>query len=245
MGKLHYGKPPKHTPEDLKRLQSLPMTVKIGITQARIMEWYQRFDGKVAVNFSVGASSTVLLDLARRCYPDIPAVMVDTGIEYESVLEHALSKPNVTVLKPQFCKVCTNCGEGCFAKVVRIHGFNYPSKDVAMCVKYAKRGSKWAVNRFAGLNADGSESPYKKSRYGRWAFLVDAPFLISDECCKILKERPLDKWHKETGNKPIIGTMASESRRRRDGWLKGSGRRLLKVVEWYSHSILISKNKCR
>ena len=52
------------------------------VTQARIIEWYKRFDGNVFVSFSGGKDSTVLLDLARRVYPDIPAVYVDTGLEY-------------------------------------------------------------------------------------------------------------------------------------------------------------------
>jgi 3'-phosphoadenosine 5'-phosphosulfate sulfotransferase (PAPS reductase)/FAD synthetase len=34
-----------------------------------------------------------------------------------------------------------------------------------------------------------------------------------------MKERPLDRYTKETGFTHIIGTMASESRRRRDAWL--------------------------
>jgi 3'-phosphoadenosine 5'-phosphosulfate sulfotransferase (PAPS reductase)/FAD synthetase len=209
----------KYTVEDLKTMQAWPFARKIMVTQTRIQEWYQRFDGKVAVNFSGGVDSTVLLDWARRCYPDVAAVFVDTGLEWPEVREFALSKDNVTALKPQFCKVCTDCVEGCFPKIVRKHGWNYPSKDVAMSVKYARRESKWAIDRFAGLNADGTESPYKKSTYNRWAFLVDSPFSISDDCCHILKERPLDKWHKATGCVPIVGTLASESRRRRDAWM--------------------------
>ena len=53
----------KHTKEDLKRMQALPLSVKIGITQARIMEWYNHWQGKVYVSFSGGKDSTVLLDL--------------------------------------------------------------------------------------------------------------------------------------------------------------------------------------
>ena len=55
--------------------------------------------------------------------------------------------------------------------------------------------------------------------YKRWTFLVDSKFKISDKCCAVIKERPLDKWYKETGNVPIIGTLASESIRRRNAWL--------------------------
>jgi len=200
-------------------MQALPLPVKIGITQARIMEWYERFGGKVAVNFSGGVDSTVLLDLARRCYPNLPAVFVDTSLEFPEIVEFVKSKPNVTIVKPQFCNKCVSCAEGCFPKVIREHGWCYPAKDVAMTVRYARQGSKWAQNNLIGLNRDGSESPYRQSTYGRWAFLVDAPFKISDQCCAILKERPLGKWHRETGRVPIVGTLASESRRRRNAWL--------------------------
>ena len=39
-------------------------------------------------------------------------------------------------------------------------------------------------------------------------------------CCIIMKENPAIQYEKETGNKAIIATMASESSRRKDGWLK-------------------------
>jgi 3'-phosphoadenosine 5'-phosphosulfate sulfotransferase (PAPS reductase)/FAD synthetase len=93
------------------------------------MDWYVRHDGKVAVNFSGGVDSTVLLDLARRCYPDIPIVFVNTGLEFPEIVEFVHKTPNVTELRPQFCKTCTNCAEGCFPKIVKAHGWNFPSKD--------------------------------------------------------------------------------------------------------------------
>ena len=72
----------KNTREDLKIMQSWPLERKIMVTQARIIEWYKRFDGNVFVSFSGGKDSTVLLDLVRRVCADIPAVFVDTGLEY-------------------------------------------------------------------------------------------------------------------------------------------------------------------
>ncbi|GHU54017.1 hypothetical protein AGMMS49975_13670 [Clostridia bacterium] len=77
----------KHTTDDLKKMQAWSFERKIMVTQTRIQEWYQRFDGKVAINFSGGVDSTVLLDLARCCYHDIPAVFVDTGLEWPEVRE--------------------------------------------------------------------------------------------------------------------------------------------------------------
>ena len=77
-------------------MQSWPLERKIQVTQTRIIEWYQQFDGQVYVSFSGGKDSTVLLDIARRIYPDIEAVFINTGLEYPEVRQFALSKENVT-----------------------------------------------------------------------------------------------------------------------------------------------------
>ena len=54
-------------------MQAWPLERKIQVTQAKILEWYYHYDGKVAVSFSGGKDSLVALDLARRAFPDIPA----------------------------------------------------------------------------------------------------------------------------------------------------------------------------
>jgi 3'-phosphoadenosine 5'-phosphosulfate sulfotransferase (PAPS reductase)/FAD synthetase len=200
-------------------MQAWPLSRKIQVTQAKIVEWHEHFGHMTGISYSGGADSTVLLDLARRCYPDIPAVFMDTTIEFPSIVDFVKSKPNVTILKPQYCKTCVNCSDGCFARVIREHGICYPSKEVAKTIEAARRGMIWAINRFKGLNTDGTYSWYKEQIYKRWAFLVDSPFKISDKCCKVLKESQLDKWYKETGRVPIIGTLASESIRRKNAWL--------------------------
>ena len=62
-------------------MQGWSLERKIRVTQTRIMEWYMRYDGQVFISFSGGKDSTVLLDLARRVYPDIPAVYGSSGID--------------------------------------------------------------------------------------------------------------------------------------------------------------------
>lgn len=44
------------------------------------------------VSFSGGKDSTVLLDIVKGMYPDVPAVFCDTGLEYPEVRELALRK---------------------------------------------------------------------------------------------------------------------------------------------------------
>lgn len=87
----------KYTVEDLRIMQSWSLQRKIQVTQTRIIEWYQKNNGKVYVSFSGGKDSTVLLDLARRIYPDIPAVFIDTGLEYPELRDFVKTIPNVTL----------------------------------------------------------------------------------------------------------------------------------------------------
>ena len=84
-----------HTKEDLKELQSKTLEEKIQISTARIIEWYEGWEGQVYVSFSGGKDSTVLLDLVRKIYPDVPAVFADTGLEYPEIREFVKGYDNV------------------------------------------------------------------------------------------------------------------------------------------------------
>ena len=53
-----------YTRQDLNIMQAWPLTRKIQVTQAKILEWYHHYGGKVSVSFSGGKDSTVLLDLS-------------------------------------------------------------------------------------------------------------------------------------------------------------------------------------
>lgn len=198
-----------YTKEDLATMQSWTLERKIQVTQAKIIEWYYRYDGNVSVSFSGGKDSTVLLDLARRAFPDIPAAFVDTGLEYPEIREFVKTIPDVTWLKPEMP----------FHKVIEQYGYPVISKEVARCIYYARRGSNWAVNYLQGCNSDGTPSGFKE-RYKRWAHLVDAPFLISDHCCGVMKKKPFHVYRKQTGRMPIVGTLAHESALRRNSYLK-------------------------
>ena len=82
-------------------MQSWDLDRKIQVTTARIMEWYEHYNGLVYVAFSGGKDSTVLLDLVRRIYPDVPAVFCDTGLEFPEIRQFAMSVENVVVLRPE------------------------------------------------------------------------------------------------------------------------------------------------
>ncbi len=166
--------------------------------------------GYCYVSFSGGKDSTVLLHLVRDMYPDVPAVFVDTGLEYPEIKEFVKTVPNVTILRPEMN----------FKQVIETYGYPVISKEIAGALQYAKTGSEWAVSRFNGQNADGTPNKFKEDHYSKYKPLIDSPFPISSRCCEIMKKRPMKKYERETGNKPFIGTMTCESMRRQQGWLR-------------------------
>lgn len=120
----------KHELWHLKQMQSLPLEAKISMTQYRIRQWVDEYgeDG-VYISFSGGKDSTVLLDIVRKMFPSIPAVFINTGLEYPSVREFAESKENVTVIRPSMN----------FREVIRKYGYPVISKEVSGAVYEGKK----------------------------------------------------------------------------------------------------------
>ena len=196
----------KFTNADLKRMQAWDLDTKIATSLTRIAEFYSEYPNKIYISFSGGKDSTVLLHLVRSLYPDTPAVFCDTGLEYPELREFVKTVPNVIWLKPEMN----------FRKVIETYGYPLISKNVSHNVSIAKRHPDGRVKK-------NCFDPNKKGQYAmyKWSFLLDdnAP-IISDKCCTIMKKKPAHKYEKETGFVPILGTMASESKLRRDAWFK-------------------------
>lgn len=197
----------KYTSEDLKTMQSWSLDRKIQVTQTRIIEWYQRNNGMVYVSFSGGKDSTVLLDIARKIYPDIPAVFIDTGLEYPELRDFVKTVKNVTWLKPKIN----------FRKVIDRFGYPIISKRIAGYVATARNNPN--SKRAKYLRGEVQSKMFGFGN-GKYYYLVDAPFRISDYCCTAMKESPNKQYAKKTGRKPIVGTMACESVHRRNDWMK-------------------------
>ena len=196
----------KYTKEDLKIMQSWSLQRKIQVTQTRIIEWYQHWEGKVYVSFSGGKDSTVLLDLVRRIYPDVEAVFVDTGLEYPEIREFVRTKQNVTWLKPKMN----------FRQVIEKYGYPVISKNISQYIREAKH-TKSEKLRDLRLNGRNNESMFCIPE--KYKYLINAPFEVSEKCCDVMKKRPIYNYEKN-GKHSIIGTMASEGRQRKVTWLK-------------------------
>lgn len=198
------------TSKELKELQILPLSFKIEVSRSRIREFYNAMEGKVYVAFSGGKDSSVLLHLVRSLYPEVIAVYGNTGIDYPSIKAIVNQTDNVKILAPLKT----------FGRILKEDGIVFPSKIGAKLIKDARRGIRYAVNYVEGKNKDGSASVYKKSNYGKLKQYLDVKVKISDKCCDYLKEIPMANFEKESGLKPYVGLLATESTRRRDAWLK-------------------------
>lgn len=189
------------TQEELKHLQGQTLERKVRITQTRIFEWYEHYKGQVYISFSGGKDSTVLLDLARRMYPDIEAVFVDTGLEYPEIRDFVKTFVNVTIIKPEMR----------FDQIINKYGYPVIGKEVAEAVWGTRQGYKSMEAKF---NKDRNFNAYK------YKYLLDAPFNISHQCCNVMKKKPFKKYGKESSKYPITGTMTEESQRRKSTWLE-------------------------
>lgn len=199
----------KHTSYDLAQMQSLPLEQKVIMSQRRIQEWYDYWDGQVHVSFSGGKDSTVLLDIVRKMYPDVPAVFVNTGLEYPEIQAFVKEHENVTILRPKMR----------FDEVIRKFGYPCISKEVSQRLYYAQRGSGWAIRDLNAVNVDGSHSKFKASHYAKYKPMADLPISFSHKCCLIMKEMPMRDFERRTGSRPYVGTMATESMRRKQAWI--------------------------
>lgn len=214
----------KHTAEDLKQMQALPLEAKIQATKRRIREWYEHFDSMVYMSFSGGKDSTVLKHIVDSMYSDVPAVFVNTGLEYPEIQKfvrevkdgkYECFNSDVEIIRPEMR----------FDEVIKKYGYPVVSKETSKMVKEARNAIKkgdrnyYALQKLEGRLIDkfGNKSIYNCEK---WNFLIDSPFLIGHQCCDVMKKRPFHKYEKQSGRKAFIGTMASESRMRKTQWLK-------------------------
>lgn len=201
----------KHTIDDLRQMQSLPLEVKIEMSKRRITEWVTHFgeDG-VYISFSGGKDSTVLMHLCRSIYPKLVAVYSDTGLEFPEIREFVKTFDNVVWVKPKltFRQVIEKCGYPCI------------SKEQSEWIHRIRHGKSSLVieKAFYGKNPDGSKTRFKLS--DQWKFMLDAPFDIGSGCCKEMKKKPILEYATETGRVPIVGTMAAESMLRTQKWMQ-------------------------
>ena len=191
--------------------QSYPLDVKITMAEMRISKFVEYYgESGVYISFSGGKDSLVVLDIARRLYPNIKAVFCDTWMEYPSLRGYVNTFPNVDRVKPDML----------LKDIIDRFGWCFPSKDVSEMIWAARNGKQWAINKLNGLDKNGKPSEYRK-QYIKWNKLCwDSDILISPYCCIEQKEKPVRRYERETGRHPILGLLAQESARRTEAWIR-------------------------
>lgn len=212
----------------LKQYQSLPLRAKIGMTENRIIEWYDHFLGDVCVSFSGGKDSTVLAHLVHNWYPEVPLVFVNTGLEYPEIQSFA-RKMGADFVRPKMS----------FSDVISKYGYPIISKENAEAIYNARRIRKgnekkecadnslrsgkwkdWRRKALCGLDDFSAES---KSLYNKEKWLPlcrDTQFKISHMCCAIMKKNPMGLYQRREKRYPYIGTLTEESKLREQAWIK-------------------------
>ena len=140
--------------KDLKELQAEPLYMKVQLTIAKILEFYNNTNGNCYLSCSGGADSLVLKHIVDKLdMVNIETVFVDTGLEYPSVREKALLVAD-SVIKPakSFYQVLTDIG--------------YPliSKEVSECVVQAR---KCLDTISAGAERERTSYLYRLQRFTR------------------------------------------------------------------------------
>lgn len=193
--------------EQKKELLKASLEEKINATKRLIMDWYGQFDGKVYVSFSGGKDSTVLLHIARSLYPEIVGVYANTGLEFPEINKFVKKNENIITIKPKMS----------FKETLEKYGFPVVSKEQ----------SQYIMQYRTAKSEKTKDTRWNGNKWGRgkisekWKYLVNADFKITDKCCDIFKKNPFKKFEKETGLKPMIGTMAGESAHRAKYYLNG------------------------
>lgn len=217
----------RHQPWELRQMQALSLNSKKRMSEQRIKGWFEEFGDDVYLSYSGGKDSTVCLELvAKYCASygyDLHVAFCDTGLEYPEIRKFAEYNTKKVAerygINVSFDRLRPDMN---FRQVIIEYGYPVISKEVSKIIYYARHSKdkkESYINKLKGKNPDGSYSKYKQ-QYKKYEILLQAPFEISNRCCVKMKEQPAIRYEIETGRKPIIATMAEESKQRLDGWCK-------------------------
>ena len=211
---------------------SMPYEAKVLLAEQRIREWYDTCQehGKNC-HISVGGLDSITLTLlVRRTLPfaDIPAVSV-SSLENRSVQE-VHKQIGVISIKPFKTKVQVINELGfpvlSKAKAAKIANIQKPDNPKQTFIHAIMTGDMGEQGHFQ--HSDKIKLPDKYIELFGGLYQEHrpdlhcrcAPFKVSADCCKWMKEAPADAWAKEHNSWPFLGLMQSEGGQRELGLLK-------------------------
>lgn len=198
---------------DLAALQSLPLDNKVVWSLCRIQEaldYCDRHGLTPLLSYSGGKDSELLKRLVHMVRPSVLCVFVNTGLEFPEVVAHARLTPGLVELQPAMS----------FKAVLERYGYPVISKKVARNVsriRNTKSLEQICLRMEGGVNPSSGKVQHQ-SLADKWKYLLNAPFKISDECCAVMKKKPLKAYHKKVNGFPFVGTLAADSDTRKTKW---------------------------
>ena len=161
--------------EQLRTLQNLPLEKKIELSESFIT--HLLFDHKhPMVAWSGGRDSTVLLSLVLKQKPDVDVAWVNTGVEFPECVSFIQRLSDEWYLNLHIAKP-----EAIFWEIVDKYGWPMMGKG----------GNGYWWSRADRLERQGKTRLAKATRDAR----------ISAACCRILKEKPMNKLCRESWNR--------------------------------------------
>lgn len=228
---------------ELRMLQALPLEVKVRKSKQRIKEWIDYYGPEsVYLAYSGGVGSTVLYFLLKEVEielgiePRIPALFVNTRNENPDLIRH------VYALKGQNNKK--------FRKIMKTVYDDIRNRGDTIEIRLSKQKQQDVIKKYGHLVVSKKVSrnisdvqrlkvkypdTYKndpryhkkldiKNRFSvpkKYQYLIDAPFKISNACCRVLKHSVFETYERETGRYyAMTGVQASESMDRKINYLK-------------------------
>lgn len=175
-----------------------PYEVKLERTKNNIRTFVDALGiENVYVSTSGGKDSAVLVDIAKKLYPNIKLIMFNTGLEYQCTIELA-KKQDAEIMQPKYS----------WKKIGEEIGYPVVSKEVSERINQGKKTPNGIVMAFfCGM------FPVPNV----WLHFFDdkiVDFKISKKCCDYFKKKPA----KETKLNPMIATRTEESRLRQCAW---------------------------
>lgn len=207
--------------EAAKELLGMSLEDKVYQTCVNINDWDIFTNGQWYISFSGGKDSTVLAYIAAKLLNGSPIprtlhlLFCDTGLEYPEIRKFVVWYAEW--LGKQFPRVTIDLQlrrpKKHFFDVIREKGYPIIGKEVALDIKQGRNGIAHSLKR---LNGEKAGSRFDHSRY---AYLLNAPFLISPDCCSITKKQPARLFSKETRLLSMTAEMAVESQIRLQKWM--------------------------
>ena len=167
------------------------------------------------LSFSGGKDSTIIHYLLDMALPGnkIPRVYINTGIEYNAMVEFVKSlaelDDRVTIIKPQVN----------ITQTLKTYGYPFKSKRHSYILNHyqSDQGTHykdWQV--YIGQDDTYWGKEYQCPQILLEQFTPGYPLKVSDKCCLMMKEKPLEKYSKDN-KRPyaLTGVRHSEGGRRR------------------------------